>query len=77
MSGGWSARPAGKSRAGAQQFRQLDRCASRRKFARGTLEVATLESQTEQRLLDVRFAGIAAQDVIMVGRFVQPVGSDS
>ena len=44
-----------------------------RKFARGTLEVAALESQAEQRLLDVRFAGIAAQDVIMVGRFVQPV----
>ena len=57
-----------------QQFRQLDAHApAARKFARGTLEVATLESQTEQRLLDVRFAGIAAQDVIMVGRFVQPV----
>ena len=57
-----------------QQFRQLDAHApAARKFARGTLEVAALESQAEQRLLDVRFAGIAAQDVIMVGRFVQPV----
>ncbi len=68
----------GKSRAGSSSFRQLDAHApAARKFARGTLEVAALESQTEQRLLDVRFAGIAAQNVIMVGRFVQPVGSDS
>ena len=57
-----------------QQLRQLDTHApAPRELARGAAEIRTLESQAEQRLLDVGVARFAAEDVIMVLGVVEPV----
>ena len=57
-----------------QQFRQLDAHApAARELARGASEIRPFEPEAQESLLDIRVAGLAAEDVIMVLRVVQPV----
>ena len=57
-----------------QQFRQLDTHApAARELARGAPEIRPFEPEAQQRLLDVRVAGLAAEDMIVVLRVVQTV----
>ncbi len=61
-------------RTSQQQLGQLDAHApAARKLAGGAREVRTTESQTQQRALDVGFAGVAAEDAIAVVGVVEPV----
>ena len=57
-----------------QQLRQLDTHApAARELARGAPEIRPFEPEAQQRLLDVRVAGLAAEDMIVVLRVVQTV----
>ena len=57
-----------------QQLRQFDTHApAARELARGAPEVLALEPEAQQRLLDVRVAGLAAEDMVVVLRVVQTV----
>ena len=59
-------------RTAQQQFRQLDTHApAARKLARGAAEIRALESEAQQRLFDVGFAGVASEDMVVVLRVVQ------
>ncbi len=55
-----------------EELGQLDAHApAARELARGTAEIAPLEAQAEQRLLDVGLARVAAQQVVAVLRLVE------
>ena len=57
-----------------QQFRQLDTHApAAREFARRASEIPAFEPEPQQRLFDIRFAGLAAEDMVVILRIVQAV----
>ena len=60
--------------ASQQQFGQLDAHApAARELGGGAAEIRPLETQSQQRLFDVGVARLAAEDVVVILRVVQPV----
>ena len=61
-------------RTAKQQFGQLDAHAPpAAELARGTIEIAATEAQSEQRLLYLRLAVVSAENMVTVRGIVQPV----